>query len=76
MEQALVFRASAHLVQVNVVVHDSHGKPVDDLKKEDFSITEQGKPQQIGFFSMASADKSGRRTDTAPAAHLLQCDGE
>ncbi len=56
--QPPVFRAGAHLVQVNVVVHDSHGKPVDDLKKDDFSITEQGKPQQVSFFSMASADKS------------------
>src|SRR5678815_2925225 len=56
--QTPVFRSGAHLVQVNVVVHDSHGKPVDDLKKDDFSITEQGKPQQISFFSIASADKS------------------
>ena len=53
-----VFRAATHLVQVNVVVHDSHGSPVDDLKKEDFSMTEQGKAQQISFFAMTSADKS------------------
>ena len=65
-EQAPVFRASAHLVQVNVVVHDSHGQPVDDLKKEDFSITEQGKPQQISFFSMTSADKAPGPAPTLP----------
>jgi VWFA-related protein len=56
--QSPVFRSGAHLVQVNVVVHDSHGKPVDDLKQEDFAITEQGKPQRISFFTVASADKS------------------
>jgi VWFA-related protein len=63
--QTPVFRSGAHLVQVNVVVHDSHGQPVDDLKKEDFSITEQGKPQQISFFTIASADKP-----VGPAAPL------
>jgi len=56
--QPPVFRSGTHLVQVNVVVHDSHGKPVDDLKQQDFAITEQGKPQRISFFTVASADKS------------------
>jgi len=65
-EQTPVFRASAHLVQVNVVVHDSHGQPVGDLRKEDFSITEQGKLQEISFFSMTSADKSAGPTPTLP----------
>src|SRR5258708_39706252 len=64
--QAPVFRTSTRLVQVNVVVHDSHGQPVSDLKKEDFTIDEQGKPQQIRFFSMASADGP-----TASSAALL-----
>jgi VWFA-related protein len=57
-DQVPVFRASARLVQVSVVVHDSHGHPVDDLKTSDFAVTENGKPQQISFFSMTSADKS------------------
>jgi VWFA-related protein len=57
-QQIPVFRSATHLVQVNILVHDSHGRPVDDLKKEDFSITEQGKPQQISFFTMTSADRS------------------
>src|SRR6478609_7458781 len=64
--QTPVFRSGAHLVQVNVVVHDSHGQPVNDLRKEDFSITEQGKLQQISFFSMTSADKSAGPTPTLP----------
>jgi VWFA-related protein len=52
-----VFRVSTRLVEVSVVVHDSRGQPVSDLKKEDFTITERGKPQQVVFFSMASADR-------------------
>ena len=60
-----VFHVSTRLVQVSVVVHDSNGQPVSDLKKEDFTITETGKPQQISFFSMASAD-----SPAAPSAPL------
>src|SRR6266511_4365948 len=52
--QAPVFRVSTRLVQVSVVVHDSHGQPVSDLKKEDFTITERGKPQEVRFFSVAA----------------------
>ena len=60
-----VFRTSTRLVEVSVVVHDSRGQPVSDLKKEDFTITERGKPQQVVFFSMASADRPA-----APSAPL------
>ena len=52
-----VFRTATRLVQVNVVVHDHHGQPVGDLKKEDFTIAERGKPQTISFFSMETADR-------------------
>lgn len=64
--QAPVFRISTRLVQVSVVVHDSQGEPVSDLKKEDFTITERGKPQQISFFSMASADRPAAPSATLP----------
>jgi Ca-activated chloride channel family protein len=38
---------SAHLVVVPVSVTDAQGKPVPDLKAEDFLLEEEGKPQQI-----------------------------
>lgn len=50
-----VFRSATRLVQINVVVHDRDGRPVTDLKKEDFTVLERGKPQQIAFFAMESA---------------------
>jgi VWFA-related protein len=53
----IVFHSTTRLVQVNVVAHDKDGKPVADLKKEDFSLTEKGKPQEISFFSVESLDK-------------------
>ena len=55
-DPAPVFRASTRLVQVSVVVHDHQGQPVRDLTKEDFALTERGKPQAISFFAMESAD--------------------
>jgi len=53
--QPPVFRSATRLVQINVVVHDKHGQPVADLKKEDFVVVDRGKPQAISFFSMDSA---------------------
>ena len=52
---APVFRSGAHLVQVNVVVHDKHGAPIADLTKDDFTLLENGKPQAISFFSVDSS---------------------
>jgi VWFA-related protein len=54
-----VYRSATRLVQINVVVHDRDGRPVTDLKKEDFTVFERGKPQQIVFFSMDSAAAAG-----------------
>jgi VWFA-related protein len=65
--QPPVFRVATRLVQVNVVVHDRHGEPVTDLKKEDFTVIERGKPQQVSFFAMESADKLSRPAATLPA---------
>jgi VWFA-related protein len=64
-DQPPVFRVTTRLVQVSVVVHDRRGEPVMDLKKEDFTITERGKPQQISVFAMESADRR-----SAPSAAL------
>jgi VWFA-related protein len=68
-----VFRSGAHLVQVNVVVHDKRGEPIADLKKEDFTIFERGKPQEIGFFSVDTAGpspKAARAQADAPQTPL------
>jgi len=45
------------MVQVNVIVRDKRG-PVSDLKKEDFSLFEQGKPRTIASFSMTANSTS------------------
>ena len=47
-----VMKVTTHLVQVNVVVHGKKNEPVDDLKKDDFKIFDNGQPQQIATFSL------------------------
>ncbi len=56
-DQPPVFRTTTRLVQVNVVVHGKDGQPVADLKKEDFTVFEKGKPQEIVSFSVDSLSK-------------------
>src|SRR5579862_8253265 len=50
-----ILKVTTHLVQVNVVVHGKKNEPVEDLKKEDFTILDNGQPQQIATFSLESA---------------------
>lgn len=57
-------RLRSELVQVDLVVLDKSGRPVRDLKKEDFILTEDGKPQSITFFSLLTPPPAG----TAAAA--------
>jgi VWFA-related protein len=44
-------RLKAELVQVRAVVTDKRGQPVTGLKKEDFELLEENRPQEISFFS-------------------------
>jgi VWFA-related protein len=45
------FQVGTKLVQVDVIVRDAKG-PVRDLKKEDFTLFDKGKPQKIEVFSI------------------------
>src|SRR6266536_6268451 len=40
------------IINVDVTVTDGSGKPVNDLTKDDFEITEDGRPQTIKNFSV------------------------
>ncbi len=45
-----------NVVLVHVVVRDNVGKAIRDLKKEDFRLEDNGKPQAISSFSMETPD--------------------
>ena len=53
----VVLKATTRLVQVSVIVQ-RHGQPVADLKKEDFQLRENGKPQKIDLFNVEATDKA------------------
>ncbi|MEW6208717.1 MAG: VWA domain-containing protein [Acidobacteriota bacterium] len=45
-------KLKAELVEIDVVVTDKKGRPVTDLRKEDFIIIENKQSQDIAFFSL------------------------
>ena len=49
-----VIHVNVNLVQMDAVVTDSHGNPVENLKPEDFQILQDGKAQKITNFSFIS----------------------
>ncbi len=54
--QEYTFRSRSELVLVNVTVRDKNGNPVRDLKREDFTVLEDNKPQQVISFDLENTD--------------------
>jgi VWFA-related protein len=54
--QSNTIKVTTRLVQVNVVVLDKKGEPVNDLTKDDFEIFDKGQQQKLVFFSKESAE--------------------
>jgi VWFA-related protein len=50
-------RVTSELVLVNVVVRDKHGNLIRGLKKEDFTVSEDGKRQDISTFDYENVDE-------------------
>lgn len=50
-----VVRINVNLVQVDAVVTDAKGRPVTDLRAEDFEVLQDGVPQKITNFSFITA---------------------
>src|SRR5438093_269121 len=49
-EKLIRFETTSDLIVVDVTVRDRDGKPIEGLKKEDFTLLEDGTPQQISVF--------------------------
>src|ERR1700693_2293511 len=45
------FKTNTNLVIVNVAIKDKSGKAIEDLKKEQFTLLEDGKPQHSAVFA-------------------------
>ena len=55
-----LIRIDTELVQIDVVVEDEKGLLVRDLKRDDFQLIEDGKPQKIAYFSAGTASRPAR----------------
>ena len=62
--------AEARVVQIEVIATDAHGKPVTDLTKADFTVTDHGKARVIDIFAVdhmrGGADQEVLPAPTAP----------
>jgi VWFA-related protein len=50
-------RVNSELVLVNVIARDKKGNLIKDLKKEDFTLLEDGKKQEISTFDFENVDE-------------------
>jgi VWFA-related protein len=64
-----VFRGGTELVLVNVVVRDKSGNVVRALTRDDFTVTEDSKPQTISSFDFEELDRAPAAAP--PAAPVL-----
>ncbi len=56
-QSSSAIRVNTDLVLVNVVVRDKKGNLVRDLKKQDFTVLEDNKPQSISTFDFENVDE-------------------
>lgn len=72
------FRVPVDVVVVNATAVDAQGNPVPDLRKEDFRIFEDGRPQPIHTFSVESYTsrrqqlRAGDRHRNQPSTEVTQ----
>ena len=55
-QKDFTFKVSTDLVLVNVVARDKKGNLVTDLKREDFTVLEDNKPQQLKNFDLENTE--------------------
>src|SRR6516164_8010424 len=65
-------RVESELVLVNVVARDKQGKPVIDLKREDFTILEDGKPQRLSSFDFENLDSTPLASSSGPSQQSIE----
>ena len=66
------FRAGTELVVVNVGARDRAGRMVRDLTRDDFAITEDGKPQVATSFDFEDLGAEAAALSTADSSPVLQ----
>jgi len=57
-------RVQVDLVTIEVTAQDRKGKPIPDLKKEDFKLYEDGRQQEIATLDIVNCDEQTRGSST------------
>lgn len=70
----ITFRVKSDLVLVDVLVLDREGHFIEDLDAKNFTLTEDGKKQQILFLELVKKGLTGKTTDRASAPPVRQHD--
>ncbi|MGO9239911.1 MAG: VWA domain-containing protein [Bryobacteraceae bacterium] len=65
---SLVIQGGTHIVVLNVVAKDKHGKPVEDLSRGDFVVHDNGEEQKIVLFALEDARETATGVPGAPAS--------
>jgi VWFA-related protein len=68
-DSAATFKVRVNLVLVRVVVRDNQGKVVTNLRREDFQLFDNRKPQAITYFSAETPDSEALRPATTVTAN-------
>src|SRR6185295_18933588 len=64
-----VLRINTELVQTDLMVFDKQGHFVDGLKREQFELTVDGKPQPISFFEQVKAGTTREQAQLAAVSN-------
>jgi VWFA-related protein len=65
-DESTVFRSKVTLIQVPAVVRDKDGKTVDTLRRENFQLFDNGRPQVISTFSIERTGGKAIASVSAP----------
>jgi VWFA-related protein len=76
-QSSAVLRSSSDLVRIDVEVTDKSGKPIKGVTANQFTITDDGKPQAITSFSYADIEaiETATADDTKPIVVSVDNDG-
>jgi VWFA-related protein len=64
-QKQVIFRSNLELVLVNVVVHDKDGNVVKNLKRDDFTVVEDGRTQTVSTFDQEDLPTVATPAETA-----------
>jgi VWFA-related protein len=68
-EPTFTLRVQKNVVAVRVVVRDSKGRTIAGLRKDDFRVADNGKPQEIVNFAVETAPESVSPAQPSGATH-------